>query len=255
MLFNQKRLLFLFSLFLYIEAVADDYDYIFAADTWPPYYGPQLNKGGVLTEIIQEAYQLQDKKVFVVFTSWKRALELSKKGQYHAMFGAYPVPEREPYFQYSSVICRSRMYLFSKHTKAYTINTIEDLSKLRVGIVRGYYYSEAFEQADFLNKQEAVSDKVNIKLLIHDRIDLIVIDDRVLQHYINTTYPLFADQYRQYTPVISDDTVHLAISKAIPNTQQLYQEFEQGFAKMKTQGRVQAILQAHGFAPLVKSKQ
>ncbi|WP_165773587.1 substrate-binding periplasmic protein [Zooshikella ganghwensis] len=242
------RLQFGLLLFFCIKAIANDYDYTFAADTWPPYYGPKLNNGGFLTEIIKEAYQLQGKKVFVVFTSWKRALELSKKGKYHALFGAYPVPEREPYFQYTSAICNSQMHLFSKRSKAYEIITLKDLGKLRVGIVRGYFYSELFEQADYLNKQEALSDEVNIRLLIHDRIDLIVIDGRVLQYYINTTYPTFANQFRQHEPIMSDDTVHLAISKAIPHTQQLYQEFEQGFTKMKAQGRVQAIMQAHGFS-------
>ncbi|WP_027709434.1 substrate-binding periplasmic protein [Zooshikella ganghwensis] len=247
MLFNQVRLQLGLSLFFCIKAIANDYDYIFAADTWPPYYGPKLNNGGFLAEIIQEAYQLQGKKVFVVFTSWKRALELSKKGKYQALFGAYPVPEREPYFQYTSAICNSRMYLFSKRSKAYEMSTLKDLGKLRVGVVRGYFYSKPFNQAHFVNKQEALSDMVNIKLLIHDRIDLIVMDDRVLKYYINTAYPSFSDQYIQHALVISDDTVHLAISKAIPNTQQLYQEFEQGFTKMKAQGRLEAIMQAHGF--------
>uniref|UniRef100_UPI001B7FCF8B hypothetical protein n=1 Tax=Zooshikella ganghwensis TaxID=202772 RepID=UPI001B7FCF8B len=76
----------------------------------------------------------------------------------------------------------------------------------------------------------------------------IVVDGRVLQYYINTSYPTFANQFRQHKPIMSDDTVHLAISKAIPHTQQLHQEFEQGFTQMKAQGRLQAIMQAHGFA-------
>lgn len=245
---HKKRYILLFLLFFCITSAANDYDYTFAADTWPPYYGHQLIKGGFLTQIIQEAYALQGKRVFVVFTSWKRALELTKKGKYHALFGAYPVPAREPYLQYSSAICQSRMYLVSKLNKAYDIKALEDLDKLRVGVVRGYFYSKDFGHSNFINKLEAVSDEINIKLLIHDRIDLIVIDSHVLQHYVNTAYPSFAGQYQIHAPVISDDSVHLAISKAIPNTQQLYQEFEQGLALMKAQGRVKAIMQAHGFA-------
>ncbi|MBU2707276.1 transporter substrate-binding domain-containing protein [Zooshikella marina] len=230
-----------------LELHTSDYDYIFAADNWPPYYSTKLPNGGFLTEIIKEAYLTQHKTAFVLFTSWNRAFSLSKRGKYHGYLGPYRVKERLPYFLFSSAICRSEIYLYSNKAFNYSIKHIKDAEDLRVGIVLGYFYSEAFHNAGNLSTIKSISDQVNIKLLINKRLDLIAIDSRVMKYFVDTLYPTFKKQYIQHLK-ITEDSVHLAISKAIPNTKQVYKEFEDGLKQLRKQGRINSIMKKHGIA-------
>ncbi|WP_163833426.1 substrate-binding periplasmic protein [Spartinivicinus ruber] len=235
------------SIYNLCHSQTQDYDYLFSAESWPPYYDRFLKNEGFFAEIVKDAYRLQGKKVKIIFTSWKRAFELTKKGKYQALLGAYYVPEREKFFKYSTEICRSRQYLYSKKSRNITFTSLSELTPYRIGIVRGYHYSDEFNNSKELDKYEAVSAKQNIKLLMIDRLELVTADSRVIQYYSTTDYPSLANQYKQHPLMLKDITVHLVISKAIPNTDQLYQEFETGFAIMKEKGLDKDIMRKHGF--------
>ncbi|WP_027710458.1 substrate-binding periplasmic protein [Zooshikella ganghwensis] len=224
-----------------------DFDYLLATDSWPPYYGEHLADGGFFSEVVRQAFKLQGKTVFIIYTSWKRAFELTKQGKYEGLLGAYYVPEREQYFIYSSAIIHSRQYLFSKKSSNIQFKTLKDLSPYRIGIVRGYHYSEEFDHADYLNKHEEVSAKKIIKLLLIDRVELIAADKRVMQFYVNRSYPILINQYKQHPLMLKDISVHLAISKKTPQAKHIHQTFEEGFALLKKQGLYQKILLRHGF--------
>ncbi|MCX4026822.1 transporter substrate-binding domain-containing protein [Endozoicomonas sp. SM1973] len=245
----RKNLLAVCLVTLFNITYAEDNDYLFATESWPPYYDDTLKNGGFFAEIVKEAYRSQGKKVRIVFTSWKRAFELTKQGKYQGLLGAYYVPEREQYFKYSSVICHSRQYLYSKKSSNISFTSLQELSQYKIGIVRGYYYSDEFNDAKYLDKFENVSAKQNIKLLTINRLDLVTADSRVMQYYASTAFPSLANQYKQHPLMIKDITVHLVISKAIPNTDQLHLEFELGFALLKKQGLDKAIMRTHGFSP------
>ncbi|WP_163836934.1 substrate-binding periplasmic protein [Spartinivicinus ruber] len=231
-----------------IFAINKSSDYLFATDSWPPYLGPKLKNGGFFSEIVKEAYRQQGKTVDILYTSWKRAFELTKQGKYEGLLGVYYVPERESYFKYSSVIFDSRMYLYSKKSKNITFNNLRELSGYRIGIVRGFYYSDEFNNAIYLEKYESVGAKENITLLVIGRMDLIAADSRVMQYYINTAFPSLNNKYTQHPFLLHAKNLHLVISKAIPNYEQLHQEFEAGFAIMKKKGLDKAIMLKHGFS-------
>ncbi|MDE1460772.1 substrate-binding periplasmic protein [Spartinivicinus poritis] len=230
-------------------AINKEFDYLFATDSWPPYYGATLKDGGFFSVIVKEAYRIQGKKVRILYTSWKRAFELTKQGKYEGILGIYYLPEREKYFLYSSAITHSKQYLFSKISSNISFKTLQDLSPYRIGIVRGYHYSDEFDKADYLSKHEEVSTKKVIKLLLLGRLELIAADRRVMKYYVSTKYHELVNKYKEHPLMLKSITVHLAISKAIPNVEQLHQEFEAGFAIMKKQGLDKAIMLKYGFSP------
>ena len=73
------------------------------ADNYPPYYGQDLPKGGVLTEIVVEAFGRAGYAVELKFAPWKRALEGAKTGKYEGIFTLWYRAEREEWFAYSEL--------------------------------------------------------------------------------------------------------------------------------------------------------
>ncbi|MDE1464396.1 substrate-binding periplasmic protein [Spartinivicinus poritis] len=229
------------------SAIDKDFDYLFATDSWPPYLGPELKNGGFFSEIVKEAFRLKGKKVSILYTSWKRAFELTKKGKYEALLGVYYLPEREKFFKYSSVISHSRQYLYSKKSRNITFNSLRELSPYRIGVVRGYHYSKEFNDANYLDRHEEVNTKKIVKLLLIDRLDLIAAEQRVLKYHIDTAFPELRNQYQQHPLQLQNKNLHLVISKKLPNFMQIYEEFEAGFTLMKEEGIDKAIMHEHGF--------
>ena len=218
-----------------------------ATTSWQPYFGSELKDGGYFVVISREAFKRVGYDLKVEFMPWKRALVLAKnKDRYDGLLGAYYSDERTQHFKYSDPIDKTEVVLMSKKHKKISYKKLSDLKKYKIGIVRGYINSEEFDKADYLQKYEAYSTDQNIKLLIFDRVDLIVDAKKVVIDTIRKKYPQYIGKVTALNPPLSTRYLYNAFNKNI-RYKNIVEEFNKGLKEVKKDGTFDRILKSYKF--------
>ncbi len=116
------------------------------------------------------------------------------------------------------------------------------------GVVRGYINTAEFDMANFLVKEEANSDTINLKKLYNRRIHFIVIDKHVAEHLIETNFPWYKQELEFMSPPLENRSLHIANSKQAHNYKKKLNAFNRGLQQIKEDGTLDRIIRSHGFA-------
>jgi polar amino acid transport system substrate-binding protein len=172
---------------------------------------------------------------------WKRVLKMGEDGD-AGIGGIYKNPDRLKIFDYSDPIFSERLVLFINKDKAFKYSGVEDLSGKKVGILLGWSYGAAFDEAKeqkAFTAEEGKSDEANFKKLAQGWLDCAVaielagkklIAQKGLQEKI-----VMAD-----TPVAINDT-YLVFAKSI-DKKSLLTQFNTALAGMKADGSYDGII-------------
>ncbi len=217
---------------------------------WEPYAGEALQNYGFTSEIITQAFKAVGYETKITFYPWKRALLMTEQGRYDAVYNAYYSEERTKTFLYADPYTSSKIYVCAKKDKDIKFSTIQDLAKYRIGVVAGYITSPEFDNADYLKKDPADSDIVNLKKLLADRIDLIIIDKYTAIYHLKTS-PYFketASDVKFIEPVLSELPVYIMFSRAITDSPQKQKDYNRGLKIIKSNNTYSRILRKYGFS-------
>ena len=102
---------------------------------------------------------------------WRRAYMLVQQRADACLFSTTRTPEREKLFKWVGPIDRSEWVLLGRADRHYTLRTLEDARKLRIGTYNGDVRDEYLRARGF-RVDPAPDDMVNLRKLMLDRIDL-----------------------------------------------------------------------------------
>lgn len=222
-----------------------------ASCEWEPYAGAALKDQGFASEIVKEAFKKSGYSAELVILPWARALKESEEGKYDGLFNAYNSPERaqkfavsDPYIESPLVLCALKGFAKDSYS------SIKDFEGLNFGIVRGYDNTAAVDGADYIKKDTAASDNINMAKLLNKRTDLIVIDKFVAQAELQKIKAegKYSGEIKFLEPPLEIKPVHVMFPKANANHQIIMEAFNQGLKIIKTDGTLQKIKEKHGFS-------
>lgn len=108
---------------------------------------------------------------------WKRALAYLQRGS-HGVAGLYSNPERQKHYLYSKPLYQEVLTVYGRKLDRHPrYNQICDFDGKRVGVLAGWFYSDAFSQArdqGRLRADEASRDAQNVEKLRLGRIDYLI---------------------------------------------------------------------------------
>jgi len=152
-------------------------------EPWEPYqYIDKNNKlVGIDVELIKTVASIAGCKTnYRKIMSWKRNLIELEKGNLDLAAGASKNVDRQKFAYFTEAYRHERYSLFVKKSnlKKYVFKNLNEIleSDFTLGATVGYYYGEEFEKAlknpKYKNKiQIVISEEINMKKLIHGRID------------------------------------------------------------------------------------
>lgn len=223
---------------------------------WPPYTGRDLPGGGIACRILSNIFALGGVQVQIAFYPWARAINLAKQGKIDAVFPAYYSKARSrkfafppPYswgaiglFQHSSSKLR-----YSADPRRFPHSAVKKMSKLRLGLVRGYVNPQVIEEGRWLKKEYVTSIHQNILKLAHRRLDLIVADRYVVRWLLQRNYPHLSDQLAFIEPPLAYFKHHLAVLKSSPNRDRIITAYQKGLHLLRSSGQLRNTLERDGF--------
>lgn len=222
---------------------------------WPPYVGAALTGQGYAAEVIRAACARRDVDVQFDLMPWARALMLGLRGDYAGVMPEYRNTQREAEFVFSASFPGGPVGLYKRRsdTIAYAVDPAQDLdaalrsvSHYRIGIVRDYVNNATFDRADYLKREEAANDSVNLRKLVHGRVDLVFID-RWVAEYLLQRDPLLRDaQLDMLQPPIEEPALHIAWSRQSAAAAAARPACDEGLAELQRDGTIERLRQRHG---------
>ena len=225
---------------------AEDNTILLAADPWPPYYGPEMENEGLVAEIARQALKRVGYTCKIQFVPWKRALNYAMRGECHGLLGAFYKERRTKYFMYSDSVYKTRMVFFAGRETKISYQGLKDLAGYKIGVIRGYEYSDEFDSAEYFQKEEVTVLEQNIKKTLMGRIDAFIGSREVVLHALDTLFP----EYKESLKIIGEHKVnklYIPISKTINTHEEIVRDLNQGLNSIKSDGTFDRIIQTCGF--------
>lgn len=247
-----KNILFLICLLIlfFSGSTNAEQKILLASTNWEPYAADSMKNQGFTAEIIREAFKRSGYEVKMSFLPWKRAIFEAEKGKFDGVFSAYFSDERaqkftisEPYISSPVMLCVRNDFGKNNYT------SLREFSDMTFGVVRGYVNSPEIDSADYIKKDEAVDDAMNMVKLIKKRIDIIVIDKYValqeLQKLSKTNE--YEGKIKFLEPPLEIKPVHILFPKINENNMKLKKDFDSGLKAIKSDGTMEKILRRYDF--------
>jgi polar amino acid transport system substrate-binding protein len=219
----------------------------FVTVQWEPYYGPNLLNQGYITEITRAALKRVGYSMDIEFVPWKRALHDAKNGYYNGVLGLYYNEERSSWMTYSDSISSVELVFFVKEGNKIRWNSLEDLKPFRIGIERGFIYTEAFDNASFLQKEPVRNVELNLKKLLEGRIDMVAASRNVFLHWIKTRHPEKLERIEVVPNPLVENKIYNGFTINDPKHTDYVRDFNEGLRLIKQEGTYRQILEKHGF--------
>ena len=150
---------------------------LLVCDPRPPYHMPTDNGvSGLSVEIIRAVYKrLGVDHVDIRIMPWQRAQDMVRFGEADGIFSTCRTPDRELSLRFpDEPLVVAAWFVWAK--KGRCIDSLEDLRGKRIGVVRGYCYTDQFWEfvREHCDVQLTHADAVNFRRLDQDWLDATV---------------------------------------------------------------------------------
>jgi len=217
---------------------------------WKPYVGQDLPGYGFTSEIVSSAFERAGYSTKFSFLPWRRARQETEAGNIDVLAPAYHSAERAQLYAVSKAYSQSTLVFCTKKDKVIKYKTLSDLKSYKIGIVMGYANAPEFDQADYLKKDLAPSDLLNLKKLLKRRVDMIVIDKYVVVNLLanNPDLKTTAKDILFLDPPVAVHPLHIMISKNVPEYARKMDAFNRGLEEISKDGTMEKIIKKHGLS-------
>ena len=133
---------------------------------------------GISTEIVKAVFkEAEGLNANIVSLPWARAYQTAQKQPGVLIYSMVRNNQREDLFKWIGKVAPTESYLYKlKKNTEIEIDELADAKRYKVGVVRGDAGKEYLEEKGFRNLQLVRNGELNIKKLIHGRVDLIEMD-------------------------------------------------------------------------------
>lgn len=208
---------------------------------WEPYIGPHLPGKGYVAEVVNKALKGAGYEVQLDFYPWARAIHLAENGSIDGYVPEYYSDSLDEHFYISDPFPGGDLVFFKRTTDSISYKTLQDLKPYVIGVVRGYVNTEEFDNASYLQIEEVMGDQQNFQKLLQKRIDLVVADRNVGLWLLKKKFPKHTDRIDIVDLPLDTKTLHLCISKSIPDGQEIIRAFNDALATMVRKGVIDEL--------------
>ncbi|WP_043307132.1 ABC transporter substrate-binding protein [Pseudomonas sp. ML96] len=172
---------------------------------------------------------------------WKRALLKGATGEL-GIAGIYKNPERLQRFDYSAPIFEERLLLYVQREHPLHFERTQDLYGKRIGVIRGWSYTEEFDQAvrsGQIKAEEGSSDDANLRKLASGRLDAVIAIELAGQRLLGQPG---MEQLQALPRPLSINPTFLVFAKQAAQ-HELLQRFDQTLRDMRQDGSLQRLIE------------
>ncbi|TIH10085.1 ABC transporter substrate-binding protein [Pseudomonas leptonychotis] len=216
------------------------------ADPWPPFNDQTLLNNGLASDLVTTALERAGYLTTYAQVPWARAVRGLQQEAYDVLINAWYTDERAVYGHYSQPYLVNRVRFLQRKNAGINFTQLSDLYPYSIAVVRDYAYSPAFGQDAKLNKVEVVSFELAARMLHARRVQLTLEDELVARFHLSRSLAGVRDQLEFLPQPLSENNLHILISRKHPQHQQIADAFNKAIEGMRADGSYAQIFQRHG---------
>ncbi|MGL4995760.1 MAG: substrate-binding periplasmic protein [Deefgea sp.] len=217
-----------------------------ASDPFPPFVDPSNPTGGLTIEVIRAAYKTQGHEVKVEYVPWARAEAGVASGIYDILPNTWFSEERSKKFLFSTAYANNTIRFVKRKGDPFIFTGVESLKGKRVGVTRGYTYSDVFKNSTLFNREDANNLLINLKKLQAKRVDLTLDDEAVINDTILKYNPKLFAEFELVEGDLSVNPLYVVSGVKNPNHKEWIESFNEGLKVIKENGVLEAIFKKYG---------
>jgi polar amino acid transport system substrate-binding protein len=219
---------------------------ILVVEEWPPYEFTKDGQAmGTDVEILEEVCRRLGLTPQFRFVPWARALKEVQDGKADAIFSAAYLEERAQFLYYPETpLNEERNVFFVRKDSLLHVSGLDNLDGLKIGVVRGNFYGQAFDAYTGAEKIGATDQIALFRLLVNDRVDLIVTADLVGATVAKEMG--IVEQVKALDYVVYEEPLYVGFSKAKgPQAQKMAEDFDRILKQLKEEGASDRIFRKY----------
>jgi polar amino acid transport system substrate-binding protein len=221
------------------SAVQANESLVLSNDAWPPFI-LEGEERGTAEKLVCQALERSGWTCTVRVDDWEDVLEAAKSGTIDGIAAAWRNPDRETYLLFSEPYLTNRIVPVIDSNKPAIVETVSDLTGLRVALVADYAYGDEIEAmgAEF----DAVKTKNTMEaiLAVRDgRADLALVDELVARDVLERSE---TPGIRATDTVLAFRSLHFAVPHEHPRAEEIIADFHRAYELMLNEGAVNEIL-------------
>lgn len=190
-----RNILISFTLFLAFATPAVSDEILLLADEWCPYNcATDAKDQGFVIDIARRAFEKAGHTLSYKVLPWARAIEEARADKASGIIGAYK--EDAPDFIFpDEAVSSSGQGFFSKTGFSWQFKDVSSLDTVSIGVIQDYAYGDLLDS--YIKKHISNPSKIqfssgdnaldiNVKKLLAGRISVLVEDEAVMKHLMNT---------------------------------------------------------------------
>lgn len=214
---------------------------------YAPFTDPKLPEGGMLTDVIRQAYKVIGKDVTVTFLPWKRGYAEAQEGKFSGTFPYVSSEERRKDFLFSDSLYTVKRMVYIRADSGITYNSASDFKGRTACMENGGVMPEEVEA--MIKNGEIKIQRPNdmpacVKMLEAGRADFFILNELAGNAHVRSANPKPGSVVTLEKPY-AETGQFLLISKSIPNAQEQINEFNEALKKLKENGSYDKIISKH----------
>lgn len=210
-------------------------------EDYPPYeYVEDGQVKGINMDLIREAFRRMGIRPFFEPRPWKRALYELEHGEILALSSGFKTPRRETFAIFpEEPLSMETNVVAALAVSGVKVESLDDLRGLRVGVVREYVYGHEFDSMHGLDKVKTNSTHQMVKMLLGQRMDVIIGNRMVIRHILKDLGKL---AHVKFVYEIGSEPLYLFFSRSRGNlARDLARDFDKAIREMREDGTFSAI--------------
>lgn len=227
--------LFLF-LFMSQLCLAQETVKIVTGTGYPPFTTSQLKGGGKAVKLIRDVFNSAGINIELTWMPWKRAMERSKDGEFHAIFPYTKTEQRLKDFHFSTPLYNIKLFMYVKVEDSHlSLNDFFSKNK-RVCWPVGYNMQDMSKlQKKYGLKLIRPADMKTCFLMLHKK----RVDSVHSNNYLATSLlqQLGLTKIRPINDIISRRKLHILFPKKLKSSKELQLRFNKSLKKLTELGK------------------
>ncbi|WP_063339117.1 MULTISPECIES: substrate-binding periplasmic protein [unclassified Marinomonas] len=211
---------------------------------WPPFITESQQHRGFVTHLIHDVLSEAGYAPAFAFYPWTRAYKTAALGRANATAVWMHKAEREQDFYYSEPVLNEEFVFFHLKASNFEWSEIADLSQYKLGGILSSSYGKAFDDAlkqGKINIDLAPNNQVAFLKLLAGRIDALPLEKSVGLASIREQFTPEQQALITFHPKrLLENHSFLLVSKALEDSPQIIEDFNQVLMKYRKDGRYQA---------------
>ncbi|HEY0290036.1 MAG TPA: transporter substrate-binding domain-containing protein [Pseudomonas sp.] len=215
-------------------------------DAWAPYADASLLNGGLAIDLISTALRRAGYTTEYEQVPWARAIYDLGEGRYDVLIDAWYSDERTRIGQFSAGYLTNRLRFIKRKNSDIDYQNLAQLHAHSIAVVRGYAYSNAFDNDYELKKIPVASFSTAVRMLAAGRVELTVEDEYAARFALSRESQQVRDSVEFLSKPLAENTLHILVSLKNPDHEKIVARFDQEIAAMKADGSYDTLFKLHG---------